>query len=305
MQNVRAKARSYKWEHIFIEFSQNGNSFSDKQPHSDVFYQVLNYLKKYGFQWGRNPSYEENFKILSKYHRRAINKNLIADFEISARGITIEITHEKNLHGGCSTGHWDSWHNKYSPLSYIEKKEIQLTSLRIGRFLKDQFGIEIYYDFEENKTPQEFIFDKENRNKHIHDGAQTFSEIAEYVENDKLKSLERGWGVNRNYIDANGKEIKCGDVKYFYSWKNGNRFCRGTVWHNINNMWWVIMADGTLNNKASFDLMDFDKKMIGRKPIPKGRQIERLENEIKNWVDKKNFRKCAEIQQKIDLLIAA
>lgn len=107
MKSKRATARVYKWEMITIHFEQPGKSFAKRQPYHDVFYYTLNQLKKYGFEWGLNPTYEKHYKALSQYHRRAIDKrkNLIVDFEINAKGIFERIRWhtDKPNHEGKST----------------------------------------------------------------------------------------------------------------------------------------------------------------------------------------------------------
>lgn len=57
-----------------------------------------------------------------------------------------------------------------------------------------------------------------------------------------------------NGRDRDKKTLHNGDVKYFRHW-NG-RLYRGRVYHNINNMWWVIVDRFTVRNVASFDLFD-------------------------------------------------
>lgn len=33
---------------------------------------------------------------------------------------------------------------------------------------------------------------------------------------------------------------------------------RGTVYHNINNMWWVVINDFSYTNNACFELFNID-----------------------------------------------
>lgn len=57
-----------------------------------------------------------------------------------------------------------------------------------------------------------------------------------------------------NGLDRDKKVLRNGDIKYFRHW-NGYLY-RGRVYHNINNMWWVIVDKYTVRNIAAFDLFD-------------------------------------------------
>ena len=57
-----------------------------------------------------------------------------------------------------------------------------------------------------------------------------------------------------NAKDRDGKILHNGETKYFRDW--GGYLCRGVVYHNINNMWWVLPSDGDVMNKACFELFD-------------------------------------------------
>lgn len=80
-----------------------------------------------------------------------------------------------------------------------------------------------------------------------------------------------------NGRDRDKKTLHNGDVKYFRHW-NG-RLYRGRVYHNINNMWWVILDRFTVQNMASFELFDLtpeDNRRRQAKPrIPEAYQKRR------------------------------
>lgn len=69
-----------------------------------------------------------------------------------------------------------------------------------------------------------------------------------------LSSVDGETVESYNGKDRDGKTIRNGDIKYFRRW-NG-RLYRGKVYHNINNMWWVIVNNTELENLASFQLFD-------------------------------------------------
>ena len=57
-----------------------------------------------------------------------------------------------------------------------------------------------------------------------------------------------------NGTDRDGNTLRNGETKYFRDWSG--YLLRGKVYHNINNMWWVLLADGKVRNVACFDLFD-------------------------------------------------
>lgn len=59
---------------------------------------------------------------------------------------------------------------------------------------------------------------------------------------------------NSNARDRDEKLVKNGQVKYFRDWHG--RLARGEVYHNINNMWWVVLNEDEYTNVACFDLFD-------------------------------------------------
>lgn len=71
-----------------------------------------------------------------------------------------------------------------------------------------------------------------------------------------------------NNKDRDSKTIYNGQVKYFRDHKG--YLCRGTVYHNINNMWWVIINQYQCRNMASFQLFDLtEEDERGRLAVPR------------------------------------
>jgi hypothetical protein len=56
--------------------------------------------------------------------------------------------------------------------------------------------------------------------------------------------------------------LKCGEIRKFkYSFLDSNRklvvkIVKGRIYHNINNMWWVIQSKYKLNNVANFEILE-------------------------------------------------
>lgn len=61
-----------------------------------------------------------------------------------------------------------------------------------------------------------------------------------------------------NSKDKDGKQLRNGQLKYFRDHKGCLR--KGIVYHNINNMWWVIINKYEYTNEASFYFFDLDSE---------------------------------------------
>lgn len=92
-----------------------------------------------------------------------------------------------------------------------------------------------------------------------------------------LSDLDGQTQESYNGRDRDEKTLHNGDVKYFRHW-DGSLY-RGRVYHNINNMWWVILDRFTVRNVASFELFDLtpeDNRRRQAKPrIPEAYQKRR------------------------------
>ena len=71
-------------------------------------------------------------------------------------------------------------------------------------------------------------------------------------------------------MDRDKKTIRNGDIKYFRG-RDGYLY-RGRVYHDLNNMWWVITDKYTVRKAAAFELFDLgpdDKRgRLARVRIP-------------------------------------
>ncbi|MGG5780721.1 hypothetical protein [Bacillus albus] len=112
-----------------------------------------------------------------------------------------------------------------------------------------------------------------------------------------------------NATDKDGKRLKDGQVKYFRDHKG--RLMRGTVYHNINNMWWVVINKSYYRNLACFELFDIDteenkeKKLIKQSGLhnPKARAIPAAE-ELKEWMTKAKKSSKDERVKKVNKILA-
>ncbi len=264
----------------------HGEQFSVRQPHSGLYWRCLNLLKRRGFSCDRDPVYENNYKCISKYHRilRHDTKGIVVLTEITPTGFKINIGTGNNYSNSpCVSSFTSNWHDEYVVPTYVELKLLELESLRLQE-LVNKLGIEIIPD-EDTLSAVEKILKKESRNKHIHGGPTC------------LEDIEKGmsaYALGHYSNDANGKKIRCGQVKYYYDEYEGRYLRKGVVWHNINNMWWVL-SGGECRNLACFQLFDYNPSLPRKKPY------ERQQAKIRSLIDRHSnamdFERCIQLRQ--------
>ena len=69
-----------------------------------------------------------------------------------------------------------------------------------------------------------------------------------------LRSLDGQTQEPYNGLDRDKKTIRNGEIKYFRG-RNGYLY-RGRVYHDLNNMWWVIINKFEVKRVAAFELFD-------------------------------------------------
>ena len=275
------KVRNYRNE-VLIHFNVRGDNFSLKVPHHGKWIAIIKFLNKRGFTIGENPSYKEHYSVLSKYHKLGYKKDVACLMEIGANSINVEFGNIQNLWKGHAQSFWsDPSDDRYTQLTYLQNLAVRLELKKLTEFCmrwKLEFKIE-----DDKLSPEEFIINKLKINNHIHGKVECLDDIKKDMERpDSYNSQQNSW-------DKNKKRIICGELKYFYDYQNKRLSC-GIVWHNINNMWWVI-ASGRLRNIASFELFDFDKSLSKRKSLTESK----VESLLDKFTKTKEFNRCSAI----------
>lgn len=276
--------RNYK-NKIFIDFVERGDNFSLQVPHYKKWLSIIQYLRCRGFKVGKNETYEINYKCLSPFHKIGFKKNTAVLMELGPGRIEVEFGNIKNLwEPPMQQSFWSNLNDdRYTKLSYLEDKAVSLEIIKLIRFCQ-KFSLQFIKE-DSDLSPEERIVKKLRNNTHIHGVVNSLNDIAVSMDMDS-------YNKNNNSSDRDKKRIICGQTKYFYNYAAGNRLCKGVVWHNINNMWWIISA-GKLHNVAMFDLFDADENTPQRKP-PSPRYINQV---IDKFVSKKDYIRAHRIQQ--------
>lgn len=270
---------------VSINFAIRGDNFSLDVPHYSKWASYIKFLRNRGFKVGANEFYSKDFSCLSKYHKIAEKGEIVILLEIGADSIRAQFTHIKNL-WDCKQSAWDSkGDTRYTKLSYIENLKVENEVYRTKNYFSNWASV--INDRNIELPPEEFIIDKLKTNRHIHGVVTCLNDI-------KVDMMKDNYNYHHNSNDKNKKKIICGEVKYYYGYDN--RLKCGVVWHNINNMWWVISGN-KLQNKASFELFDFEPG-LPRKRV----NIDKINRIIKKFADDKNYLKAHKIQLSVEKL---
>lgn len=238
----------------------------NKWSHYPILYRALNFMESRGFEVGRDPETLEYYKSLIKdnwYGRKG-------DLEFKAkrypRGFSIKFFQNINFENR-NGGEYDS--DKFEKAPYLIKLMWINETKKIAEFIESVVPGVKNNTKVDKKSAMDFI-----KNNYVESWHKPQKDM-----NFNLSELDgTTCDYNTNNKDRDGKIIYNGDIKCFRNYYTG-RLQRGKVYHNINNMWWVILNDTEVTNVADF--MFFD---LGIEDI----RLRRLKDDIKpkKYLDK-------------------
>ena len=229
-------------------FAHSEGFKSNNFEHYGVFHRIMNYLTDLGFAVTKDPDIEMKYKLLSKDHRYGKKKDLEFKAERYPAGFKVEFFQNvvfENRQGG----YFDF--DKLEKMPYLIKKEMELTMNKIGRFLN-----ELGYENCTKPSPKTAVDKIKNSYVESWHKPQTSMDF-------QLSDLDGTTDVPYNSKDRDGKQLFCGQIKYYRDHKG--YLARGKIYHNINNMWWMILNKQQIQNVADFELFDLSSnEKIGR-----------------------------------------
>ncbi len=214
-------------------FKREGN------PHWENFKDLMRFLGSIGFYVSEDKEMIKKYPSLNETRRAGGFDDLRFKAEYAPNRFEIEfyqdVFHE-NPHGGF----YDF--DKYEKMPYLIQKRYDWTLEKLLEYF-EKCGYSI--EFPENTCKGDaFIIRDYIRSRH-HPQENWFS----------LKAVDGQTAEHEmNGTDRDGKILRNGETKYFRD--RSGYLLRGKVYHNINNMWWVLLADGQVRNVACFDLFD-------------------------------------------------
>lgn len=239
------------------------SSKREGNPHWENFKDLMLFLGSIGFYVSEDKEIKKNFPSLNETHRAGGFDDLRFKAQYAPNRFEIEFYQDifhVNPHGGfCDF-------NKYKKMPYLIQKRYDWTLEKLLQYF-EKCGYSI--GFPENTCKgAAFIIHDYIRSRH-HPQEKWFS----------LKAVDGQTAeYEMNGTDRDGNILRNGETKYFRD--RSGYLLRGKVYHNINNMWWVLLADGQVRNVACFDLFDLkeaDFRGRWKKHRPPQEYVERKE----------------------------
>lgn len=223
----------------FVQNDEKRDIFKDDYLHYKLYREVLDFLGSIGFYVSEDKEIKKKYPCLNKDRNYGRYANLEFNSERYPAGFKIEFYQNvvfKNPHGG----RYDF--DQIEKMPYLIRKQFELTIKKLSKFLTDK-GIpnttKPVYKNAKAKIKQSYV-------ESWHHPQKDMNFLLSEVDGQTFESY--------NSKDRDGKILYNGEVKYF---RDSNGYLnRGKIYHNINNMWWVIINANERRNMASFDLFD-------------------------------------------------
>lgn len=209
-----------------------------KFRHYGYFYQILNMLAADGFDVQNDPEVAEIIRknyYIGKFHDLEFEAEKYPNgFEI---GFFQNVVYE-NPNGGRHD------FDKLSKMPYMIRLQYTKFKNKILRLLKSLVPDIMDDSSLSPKLAEEWIKCRYVESCHHEQKNTDFD----------LRSLDGQTQEPYNGLDRDRKTIRNGEIKYFRG-RDGYLY-RGRVYHDLNNMWWVITDKYTARKAAAFELFD-------------------------------------------------
>lgn len=271
MQEYIYRINKGSFSFVFInDNNDERHSWDDrnKWSHYPILHRVLNFMKDRGFEVGRDSKILEYYKYLNKDHWYGRKGDLEFKARRYPRGFEIKFFQNINFENR-NGGEYDF--DKFEKAPYLIKLMWINETKKIAEFIESIVPGVKNNTKEDNKLVIDFI-----KNDYVESCHKPQKDM-----NFNLSELDgTTCEYNTNNKDRDGKVIYNGDIKYFRNRYTG-RLQRGKIYHNINNMWWVILNDTEVTNVADFEFFDLTPEDINIRRLKEDRKP-------KEYIDKLN-----------------
>lgn len=240
---MKTESNTYRIHDTTISFANNTERSPDgawlkhKFIHYGYFYQLLNMLDIEGFNVQKDPEVD---KIIRNNYWIGKRGDLEFQAEKYPNGFKIQFF-QNVVYENPNGGKYDF--DKFQKMPHIVRLQYQKYMNRLICLLK---GITDVKD-ETSRSPklaEEWIKCRYVESCHHEQKDTDFD----------LRSLDGQTQPPYNGLDRDKKTIRNGQIKYFRG-RDGYLY-RGRVYHDLNNMWWVITDKYTVRKVAAFELFD-------------------------------------------------
>ncbi len=231
-------------------------------------------MKRLGFSFHQDPGTKKRYPTLAKLHHHGERNGLQFHSNIYPMGMKIEFYQDINTVNQ-SGGRYDF--DKLEKMPYLMALKFKSVASQLIETLQG-CGYENTTK-PEPKNAHEFI--RQHRREEWHH------------ETDDLIGPDTD---DYNRKDKDGALLSDGMIRWFRDTKG--RLVRGTVYHNINNMWWVDINARRPRNIACFNLFTYEPSMA-RKSFPRDKSIGKMQTVMKKATETQNFEKAIQLRDAI------
>ncbi len=238
---------------------------------------VRRLMRRHGFTFHVDPEMRRQYDRIWRGYHVGRRGDVLFHAEIFPAGCRVQF-HEDVVRDNSNGGRYT--YDKMQKSPYLWRLRVTLAISRIAELLKKRGFVD--RTAPKPKDAMDFVRIKRAEHDEFHAG--------------RISSTP--W---YNSEDADKAPMKDGDRRCFRA-RNG-RIMRGTVYHNINNMWWVVVDRYEVTNLAAFELFTYDPARHVRKEHPE--PVLKMARALERAVKRTDFLRAAAIQGALNRVTTA
>lgn len=256
-----------------VSHSDTHFSIQSEKPEGnrELFLMACSLMKSIGFKVETSSRLVGDFKSLSYYYKQGSYQNLGFEAHYYPAGLSLEFFPLKE------NGERNYERSDINKLSYLVQKKLEYSLEKLSLFFEDLK--------EHNLKRKVEILEWHNR--------PNLSNLTKEQAIKKIKAYPQpDIGASYNRTDKDKVNLENGMIRYAYNYQN--ILIRGEVYHNINNMWWIVTKDNYYNI-CCHDLFSYKPEI----PVKKVNRLAKLKAELSKALSEENYERCSTLRDLI------
>ncbi|AAL49618.1 unknown [Sinorhizobium phage PBC5] len=250
------------------------NNANDPSFRSEIYAELIRRMRERGWSIRRDPRVHQHYRCLSPNNRLGARGALRCEIELSGRVVKVEFWSTTAKQDNRNGRRYDF--DKLKRMSHIDALRVELEFRRIVAWLETVAPVKVTRRDERDLPPMKRIQ----------------KDYAESWHKDKALGRPVPSG-DYNRKSKDGPLLEHGQTVWLPDRKG--RIIRGTVYYNINSMWWVV-AGGRLHNESCGSLFSCPPEDLRTKRNDRARRS-RLEKELSVAVERMDFIRAQTLKQ--------
>jgi len=213
--------------------------------HYKMWIESIEILKELGYKPFIDKEFKKQFKTLLPTHAWGNKNGLKFEARIYPAGFSIEFYQDINFENKFGGKHD---FNKYNKMPPRLKLSFNYTAEYLLKKLVGKYNLKLY-------DQSEIRFPKLTAEEQI---IKRFREVSFDRNNitslDQIESYMSDYDFKHNSNSGVSDILKCGQTRRFFGWDK--KMHKGVIYHNINNMWWIITSKYKYTNVACFEIFE-------------------------------------------------